>query len=46
MMWQNKKFLKNPTLVKEEKSIARFRQWFLQFYSENSPKRFANVLEW
>lgn len=46
MMWQNKKFLKNPGLVKEEKSIARFRHWYSQFYSENSPRSFESPLDW
>lgn len=46
IMWQNKKFLKNPGLVREEKSIARFRHWFQQFYSAHSPKSFAPLLDW
>ncbi|KAI1301425.1 Cholesterol 7-desaturase [Halotydeus destructor] len=46
LMWNNKKFLKNPVLVKEEKPLARFRQWFLQFYSENSPRAFESPLDW
>ena len=46
MMWQNKRFLKNPGLVREEKSIARFRHWFQQFYSANSPRSFASQYDW
>lgn len=46
IMWQNKKFLKNPGLIREEKSIARFRHWFSQFYSDNSPKSFQSPLDW
>lgn len=46
IMWQNKKFLKNPGLVREEKSISRFRHWYSQFYSENSPKNCESLLEW
>lgn len=46
IMWQNKKFLKNPGLVREEKSIARFRYWYSQFYSDSSPKNFESPLDW
>lgn len=46
IMWQNKKFLKNPGLVREEKPIARFRHWYSQFYSENSPKSFESPFDW
>src|SRR4029077_4261630 len=46
IIWQNKKFLKNPALVGEERSIPRFRHWFSQFYSQNSPRTFASPLQW
>lgn len=36
-VWNHKKFLKNPLLVKEDKLISKFRRWFSQFYSEHSP---------
>lgn len=36
-VWNNKKYLRNPLLVKEDKLILRFRRWFSQFYSEHSP---------
>lgn len=49
MIWNSKQFLRNPMLAKEEKPIKMYRNWFNQFYSENS-KTFAstynNDLEW
>lgn len=36
-VWNNKKYLRNPLLVKEDKLILKFRRWFSQFYSEHSP---------
>lgn len=49
MIWDNKQFIRNPMLAKEEKSIKMYRNWFGQFYSTNS-KTFAstynNDLEW
>lgn len=47
-MWTNKKYLRNPVLVKEEKALAKFRQWYAQFYSINSPISFTppDDLEW
>lgn len=47
-VWNSKTRLKNPLLVKEEKLIKTFRNWYTQFYSPNS-KNFADVyqgLEW
>ncbi|XP_039249414.2 cholesterol 7-desaturase nvd 2-like [Styela clava] len=38
MVWNNKKYLLKPLLVKEESSIVKHRRWFRQFYSENSPR--------
>ncbi|XP_064458676.1 cholesterol 7-desaturase nvd-like isoform X1 [Ornithodoros turicata] len=35
-IWNDKIFLKNPALVKEDRPIAEYRKWFSQFYSENS----------
>lgn len=35
-MWNNKQFIENPCLVKEDKFIKGYRMWFKQFYSENS----------
>jgi cholesterol 7-dehydrogenase len=48
MIWNNKQFINNPLLPKEDKQIKMFRNWFGQFYTENS-KTFASVsenLEW
>ena len=36
MIWNNKKFVRNPLLVKEDKQIKLFRNWYSQFYSKNS----------
>ncbi|XP_054714577.1 cholesterol 7-desaturase nvd-like [Uloborus diversus] len=36
-IWNSKKFLKNPVLVREDKLIKKFRRWYAQFYSPNSP---------
>lgn len=49
MIWDSKQFLRNPMLAKEEKPIRMYRNWFSQFYTENS-KTFASIhnneLEW
>ncbi|XP_043914350.1 cholesterol 7-desaturase nvd-like isoform X2 [Protopterus annectens] len=37
-VWNNKKYVSKPLLVKEDSAIQRHRRWFSQFYSENSPK--------
>lgn len=42
MIWDHKQFIRNPLLAKEEKQIKLFRNWFGQFYSENS-KTFASA---
>ena len=36
-IWNNKTYLKNPVLVKNDGPIAQFRRWYSQFYTENSP---------
>ncbi|KAG8184615.1 hypothetical protein JTE90_022666 [Oedothorax gibbosus] len=36
-VWNNKMFLRTPVLVREDKLIARYRRWYSQFYSQNSP---------
>ncbi|KAL0269794.1 UNVERIFIED_CONTAM: hypothetical protein PYX00_007405 [Menopon gallinae] len=38
MVWNHKKYLKKAHIVKEDKTIARHRRWYSQFYSDNSPK--------
>lgn len=48
MVWNNKRYLESPRLVKEDRNIKAFRNWFQQFYSESS-KSFADArgtLEW
>ncbi|XP_078405784.1 cholesterol 7-desaturase nvd isoform X1 [Cetorhinus maximus] len=37
MIWNNKKYISKPLLVKEDSAIARHRRWYTQFYSQNSP---------
>lgn len=38
-IWNNKTYLNNPGLVKEDGPIAKYRRWFTKnFYSENSEK--------
>lgn len=49
MIWNNKKNVPNPLLVKEEKQIKMFRVWFDQFYSEHSKSlesTYSNNIEW
>lgn len=38
MVWNHKKYLSKPVLVKEDKTISRHRRWYNQFYSEHSPR--------
>ncbi|KAM7369283.1 hypothetical protein PAMP_013563 [Pampus punctatissimus] len=38
MIWNNKKYISKPLLVKEDSAIHKHRRWFSQFYSENSPR--------
>jgi cholesterol 7-dehydrogenase len=37
LIWCKKRYLAKPALVKNDGPIAKFRKWFSQFYSENSP---------
>ena len=37
MIWNNKQYMQRPLLVTEDKLIRKFRTWYQQFYSENSP---------
>ncbi|KAG8141882.1 hypothetical protein E2320_006542 [Naja naja] len=48
MIWNNKRFLSKPLLVKEDGAILKHRRWFSQFYSENSRKLNAQKgqLDW
>ena len=36
-MWNNKTYLRQPVLVKEEAMLGKHRRWYQQFYSKNSP---------
>uniref|UniRef100_A0A3Q2QRF3 Zgc:92275 n=1 Tax=Fundulus heteroclitus TaxID=8078 RepID=A0A3Q2QRF3_FUNHE len=38
MIWNNKKYIPKPLLVKEDSAVRRHRRWYSQFYSENSPR--------
>ncbi|XP_061658012.1 cholesterol 7-desaturase nvd [Syngnathoides biaculeatus] len=38
MIWNNKKYISKPLLVKEDSAIQKHRRWYNQFYSENSPR--------
>lgn len=38
MIWNNKKYISKPLLVKEDSAIQKHRRWFSQFYSDNSPR--------
>nr|XP_033816463.1 cholesterol 7-desaturase-like isoform X1 [Geotrypetes seraphini] len=38
MIWNNKKYVSKPLLIKEDSAVQRHRHWFAQFYSENSPR--------
>ncbi|KAM8934360.1 cholesterol 7-desaturase nvd-like [Pelodytes ibericus] len=38
MIWNNKKYISKPLLVKEDCAIQKHRRWFSQFYSDNSPR--------
>lgn len=48
MVWNHKRFVDNPVLLKEDRLIKAYRNWFAQFYSANS-RSFADSkksLEW
>ncbi|XP_070408666.1 cholesterol 7-desaturase nvd [Nothobranchius furzeri] len=38
MIWNNKKYISQPLLVKEDAAIQKHRRWYGQFYSQNSPR--------
>ncbi|CAG2165831.1 unnamed protein product [Oppiella nova] len=38
VIWNNKKFLKQPYFAKHETPLVKFRRWFSQFYTEKYPK--------
>lgn len=48
MVWNHKCFVDNPCLIKEDRLIRAYRNWYSQFYSESS-KSFGmarECLEW
>ncbi|BES90330.1 Rieske [2Fe-2S] domain [Nesidiocoris tenuis] len=47
-IWNHQKYLNKPLLMKEDKSVAKYRRWFSQFYSTNSPTYTSvkRCLEW
>eukprot|EP01089_Gocevia_fonbrunei_P000403 TRINITY_DN10425_c0_g1_i1.p1 TRINITY_DN10425_c0_g1~~TRINITY_DN10425_c0_g1_i1.p1 ORF type:complete len:461 (+),score=75.62 TRINITY_DN10425_c0_g1_i1:419-1801(+) len=45
-IWNNKTYLPNPMVIKEDGDIVRFRRWFTQFYSENSRNVWKDPLDW
>ncbi|XP_023218903.1 cholesterol 7-desaturase-like [Centruroides sculpturatus] len=45
-IWNYKMYLKNPIYMSEDKTIAKFRKWYSQFYSENSPRFEEQGLNW
>ncbi|XP_037547892.1 cholesterol 7-desaturase nvd [Nematolebias whitei] len=38
MIWNNKKYVSKPLLVKEDSAILMHRRWYSQFYGQNSPR--------
>jgi len=45
-IWDNKTYLPNPMVIKEDGDILRYRRWFSQFYSENSLTVGKDPLDW
>lgn len=48
MIWNHKRYVDSPILMKEDRMIKAYRNWFGQFYSENS-KSYVEAkqsLEW
>ncbi|XP_011869798.1 PREDICTED: cholesterol desaturase daf-36 [Vollenhovia emeryi] len=37
MVWNYKKYERQPILVREDRAILAYRRWYSQFYSDNSP---------
>ncbi|KAI5740321.1 hypothetical protein M8J76_002690 [Diaphorina citri] len=38
MVWNHKTYIDKPLLVKEDRTLARHRRWYSQFYTEHSPR--------
>jgi cholesterol 7-dehydrogenase len=49
-IFNNKRFMTKPLLIREDALILRFRRWFSQFYSESSERmgreRAVGEFEW
>jgi len=45
-IWDNKTYLPNPMVIKEDGDIVKYRRWFTQFYSENSLNVGKDPLDW
>lgn len=37
MIWNHKKYERQPILVREDRAILAYRRWYSQFYSDHSP---------
>lgn len=48
VIWNHKKYERQPTLVREDRTILAYRRWYSQFYSANSPtyQTAMNNLQW
>ncbi|XP_032676575.1 cholesterol 7-desaturase [Odontomachus brunneus] len=47
-IWNHKKYERQPTLVREDRTILAYRRWYSQFYSANSAtyQTAMNNLQW
>ncbi|XP_057341209.1 cholesterol 7-desaturase nvd 1-like [Microplitis mediator] len=46
-VWNNKKYQKNPKLVREDQTISSYRKWYSNFYTDNSPTyQSVQSLDW
>ncbi|XP_023240536.1 cholesterol 7-desaturase-like [Centruroides sculpturatus] len=45
-IWNYKMYQKNPVYTSEDRTIVKFRKWYSQFYSENSPRVEEQYLTW
>lgn len=47
-IWNHKRYERQPTLVREDRTILAYRRWYAQFYTANSPsyQTAAKDLEW
>lgn len=45
-LWENKSYSHRPVLVKGDGPMRKVRQWFTQFYTDNSPRSLSSPLDW